>query len=704
MPPISTPRRLAGVGRWLGLAVALTAIALPASAQRTVTLRMNSATMPDTLKADQALAGAQVRGCLDGCTGDQSDLPGGNIIAWNANTTLLPQNVGGDYWQVQFQIPDDNLLNFKFYFDQAETLGIGGWEDGDNLTIPAGTGDVALDLHYFNKTGVNQPYDWRPFAAGGDSVAVWFRVYMNTQDALARGYSRDDANLRVSLRGDFGTNNGVGAGGPITDWGSTAGAPEALLTREGTDNSKPGYDLFSGVVRYPAASAGMTQNYKFYFEDTDVTGDAGYEGQSNNRTFTIPAASSDTTLFYSFYSNSPAATAEPIITSETTFSVDVRPLSDSGIFQVADDAIQVRGGFNGWDCPADNNDDCALGRIPSSFNYVRAIPIASQAGTRWAYKYFVDFTPALTNPDFGYEEPLDYGGGNRFFTTNGTTSQDIGTQFFNGIRADNVIAAGQTINVGFMVDMNPALTFAPRAFNPATDEVTIFFQDPIWNITQNRTPDSNTPVPGFILTDTDGDGIYTGSIPVVGPTYNGIGYQAAFGNATDGYYTEGEGGFEGGRRRYRYILDRTASSYQFARDTFRPNTAGNPLPWEINPTGPFAPGDPQAPNSVPNGYVDNGTVANEGGPGLAGTLQLSPLAPNPTTGIARMTVRTAEGEALTVRVYDVMGRMVQTITEGARSTGEQRLEVNTQGLAAGVYVVRATAGTSVATRRLTVIR
>jgi hypothetical protein len=697
-PSIATPRRLAGAGRWLGLVTLAAALALPAAAQRNVTLRLNSATMPDTLRPNQALAGAQVRGQL----GSGTALPGGGVIDWNANTTVRPTNVGGDYWQVQFQIPDNDPLNFKFFFDQSEVGGIGGWEDGDNNVIPAGTGDVTLDLHYFNKTGTVQPYDWRPFAAGGDSIAVWFRVFMNTTDAVNRGYTEDDPALRVSLRGNFGGLGAVGAGGAITDWGSTAGDPEALLTRERTDNSKPGYDLFSGLVRYPASAAGQVQNYKFYFEDATVTGDAGYEN-GDNRTFTVPAAGRDTTLFYRYYSNSPPPTNVPFETQEVTFSVDVRPLSDAGIFQVADDQIQVRGGFNGWDCPPDNQDDCLLGRIPASFRFANSIPIFSQPGTPWAFKFYVDFAPDLANPDFGYEEPLDYGGGNRFFTFTGGSTQDLGTQFFNGIRAGNVIASGQTINVGFEVDMRPALTFSPRAFNPAVDQVTIFFQDPIWNITQGRTPDANTPVPGFVLTDPDGDGIYNGSIPVVGPTYNGIGYQAAFGNPTDGYYNEGSGGFEGGRRRYRYILDRTASSYQFARDTFRPQTAGNPLPWEINPTGPFAPGDPEVPNSIPNGQPDV-IVANEGGPGQSGALALSALYPNPTSGVARMTVRTAEGEALTVRVYDVMGRMVASVVEGARAQGEQAVEVDTRGLAAGVYVVRAEAGNEVATRRLTVLR
>ncbi|HEX8298776.1 MAG TPA: T9SS type A sorting domain-containing protein [Rubricoccaceae bacterium] len=704
MLPSVPHRRFAGAGRWLGLAFAVMAIAMPASAQRTVTLRMNSATMPDTLKADQALAGAQVRGQLASGTA----LPGGGVIDWGSNTTVRPTNVSGDYWQVQFQIPDNDLLNFKFFFEQSDRPasaggpGIGGYEDGDNYQIPAGTGPVTLDLHYFNKTGGPRPYDWRPFQAGGDSVAVWFRVYMRTTVAVNNGYTRDDPALRVSLRGNFGERNAVGAGGAIADWSSTPGAPAALLRRESNDPSKPGYDMYSGLVRYPASSAGLTQTYKFFFEDTDTNTDArSYEAGISDRTFRIPAAGRDTTLFYKFFSNSRAASAAPLVTSAVTFAVDVRPLSDAGVFQVADDQIQVRGPFNDWGCPAANTDNCLLGRIPSSFTYTNQIPVTSQANSTVPYKYYVNFTPALANPDNGYEEPLDFGGGDRSFTFQGASGgQSLGTQFFDDIRPNNVIATGQTINVGFEVDMRPALTFSPRAFNPATDQVTIFFQDPIWKITQGYNPVNDTPVPNFFLTDPDGNGIYTGSLPVRGPTYNGIGYQVAFGNGTDPYVTEGAGGTQPGRRRYRYVLNRTASSYQFARDVIRPTTV--PLPWEINPTGTFTPG--QIPNSRLNGFVDPGLVANEDGPGRAGELQLSALAPNPTTGIARMTVRTAEGEALTVRVYDVMGRLVTTAVEGVRSTGEQSVQIDTQGLAAGVYVVRAEAGTSVATRRLTVIR
>src|SRR5690606_25547240 len=113
--------------------------------------------------------------------------PSGETLDWGSATTLVPDNDGGDYWSIDFQIPENDKLSFKFYFQQSEDAGIGGWEDnaagtgGNDYVIEAGTGDVALDLHYFNKTGTAQPFDWRPFSVEGDSVGVWFRVYMNTE-------------------------------------------------------------------------------------------------------------------------------------------------------------------------------------------------------------------------------------------------------------------------------------------------------------------------------------------------------------------------------------------------------------------------------------------------------------------------------------------------------------------------------------------
>ncbi len=174
--------------------------------------------------------------------------------------------------------------------------------------------------------------------------------------------------------------------------------------------------------------------------------------------------------------------------------------------------------------------------------------------------------------------------------TGASGGQQLGTQFFNGIRAGNVIASGRTVNVTWTVDMRDARTFAaPRVqpgHGPGHDLVPGPDLDHHAGPRARRGQQRREHRPRLHPHGPDGDGVYTGSLPVTGPTYNGIGYRVAFGNTTDGYVLEGSGGFDAGRRRYRYITDVNATAFSFGRDRFRPTTSGNPLPWEINPTGP----------------------------------------------------------------------------------------------------------------------
>lgn len=711
------------LGRWLGVLALVATFAVPAHAQRKVTLRMNSATMPDTVAAGPA-AGVQVRGQVASGTA----LPGGGTIDWNDNTTVRPTNVGGDYWTVDFQIPDNEQLNFKFYISQSEnpageTSLPGGWEDNaatdnNNYQIAAGTGDVVRDLHYFNKAG-SQPYDWRPFAEGGsDSVAVWFRVYMDTEQAANKGLDLDDGNLTVAVRGD-NSNAGSQNGTTTIDWG----ASNVVLNRERNDPGTPGYALFSGRVAFPDTSAGNAQAYKFYFSDSNTNDGWEDTAAGGDRRITIPAQ--DSTLHWVFYGDSPASTGT-LVNGTVTFQADVSPLTRLGLFQTADDFAQVRGSFNGFAC-ADDNDNCRLSQTPGTTQYVNQVAIRGVPGSTLQYKYYIslnnaDGTPFFVNADgtenvnAGFEEPLDYGGGNRTFTFDGT-NQSLPQEFFNGVRAGNLIAADRSIDVTFRVDMTKSLTFAGTEegtpFNPATDAVTVQFEDSFWLLAQGLTPGTDdlidtgnggNLIPGFTLTDPDGDMVYTGTLKVDGPTYNGIGYRYVLRNG-DNFRVEGGGGFEEGRRRYRYT-DRTVSAFTFALDAFRP--AGGPdrfTPWESNPTGPFVASSDRFRYDIAQGATDPYALAtpNEGGPETAAALSLGNVFPNPTAGSASVVLNGRAGSRVTVRVYDVTGRMVGVVAEDVAASG-QTLSIDTRGLAAGMYLVRADSDAGVATARMTVAR
>lgn len=79
--------------------------------------------------------------------------------------------------------------------------------------------------------------------------------------------------------------------------------------------------------------------------------------------------------------------------------------------------------------------------------------------------------------------------------------------------------------------------------------------------------------------------------------------------------------------------------------------------------------------------------------------------PNPTAGGAQLSVRLAAAGAVTVCVFDVLGRQVQrTERTGLTAGTAYTVEVPTEGLAPGVYAVRLSGGGSVATRSLTVVR
>ena len=84
-------------------------------------------------------------------------------------------------------------------------------------------------------------------------------------------------------------------------------------------------------------------------------------------------------------------------------------------------------------------------------------------------------------------------------------------------------------------------------------------------------------------------------------------------------------------------------------------------------------------------------------------LSASALYPNPTAGEARLTLAAANAQAVTVEVFDVLGRRLATAFEGTVSA-ETAVTVSTAALAPGLYIVRVQGETAAETRLLTVTR
>ena len=77
--------------------------------------------------------------------------------------------------------------------------------------------------------------------------------------------------------------------------------------------------------------------------------------------------------------------------------------------------------------------------------------------------------------------------------------------------------------------------------------------------------------------------------------------------------------------------------------------------------------------------------------------------PNPVRERATVRYELPTERAVTVAVYDALGRKVRTLVDEAQS-GRQEVTLAARGLASGVYFVRMRAGDFVASRKVVLVR
>ncbi|MEM8560492.1 MAG: M36 family metallopeptidase, partial [Bacteroidota bacterium] len=118
--------------------------------------------------------------------------------------------------------------------------------------------------------------------------------------------------------------------------------------------------------------------------------------------------------------------------------------------------------------------------------------------------------------------------------------------------------------------------------------------------------------------------------------------------------------------------------------------------------------DQGSPNDRTDGTEDFTTpppVASETDEALTGTHSLSAVYPNPFNPQASFTLQVAAAQDVTVAVYDMLGRRVSVLHDGALAAGSvHRFAVDGQGFASGTYVLRVQGERFAETRRLTLVK
>jgi hypothetical protein len=661
----------------LGIGAGMQALAL------TVTVKMvvNTSTQADTLSNTGAV---QVSG--------ESKLGTTPAITWSTSSGIVAQNIGGDYWEATFQAAPGDTIYYKFvtFFDAAltkSTFHWGGWEGpinsgvagaGENRALIVGNSDTTLDLQYYNGWENKVDQYWRPFESKTDSVAVFFKINMG-------GAEFDPATQIVDVRGGL----------PI---GNAAWNPAFLvLTRDA--NSVNNGSFWRGVV-YVAKSAITVSTSKQEFKY--VIQPSTWES-TGNRSF-IFSSLSDTTIEWKYFNDFPPQ--GPKVTADVLFSLKLQALENSGMFNRAiGDKIAVTGA-KGWP-PSDFNPltdfDTTSTMLKMTYDPDLKEWDLVESFTKYPnevlkYKYYIawdssrvdsasaNYIPGLQLSD-GWEEPGVTGGADRSYKYTSDVQQvvpgDFGseTQFFNSLHWKSAITT--PIQVTFNINMAPATNSATNPntlFVPGTDTLYVQFDGCLTAVTQGMTmwgTDNR-----LMLSDVDGDGIYTGTWNLKAPSLNQFCYRLVYtSSGIDGGIENGSGSAVQGRRYYQYVHPLTVTA---DGATWPATYSLTEMPWMLDN---LTIEDPPDMNTI-TGVGDNNS-------NIVTSFELKQNYPNPFNPTTVITYAVPQNGHVSIDVFNVLGQKVSTLVNQEQIAGTHSISWNAaeSGLSSGMYMYRMQAGT-----------
>jgi len=562
-----------------------------------VTFRLNTSTAPGFTDSTHSIV---IRGSMNG---------------WGGNDWAMT-NDGGDYWS--FTSPSEMVMgDYEYKFVYIDAIGEEFWESTDNRTFSLSdeTGDVVLDLDYW-ENGTTPPYD------PTDEVDVWFRV--STQGIVT--YAGATMFIAGSMNG----------------W---SGEPMVSEDEDG--------EFWSVQYSFPDTGS-LNLEYKF------LHGEDGWES-NDNRTLTLTA---DTTVAFVYWDNQPPSSENPV-TKTVIFSVDMSEWLDEEdatgmpVFSVSrGDQMQVRGGFNGWNC--DNPDDCAMTRTPGTNIFSLAVSLTALPSSETEYKFFIELDSSSVEAleqvygdmysDMGWEDSPQFGGANRTFSLgedDGTGLLELDMAGYYDLPATAVIPADQTVSVTFTVDMSTDSTF-----NANEDSVYVVLKDKWLNYLQGF-GDNSTHVATM-----NGDGIYSANVDLTGPAPWHLIYTWGFHDVSENVSLEEGGGFGFGRFRARYMHadatnDCAWGDYSFPMDS-----------WHLDPPLPIEDYDPES-ICIDFTGIDNETLPED--------FYVSKNYPNPFNPTTSFEFGIPSDLDVKINIYNIMGQKVSEINKGLLSAGSYQV-------------------------------
>jgi len=569
-----------------------------------------------------------------------------------ANTEKVMTDDDNDsVYTITIEMASNSTYGYKF------NIGL-GWDGKDELSgqpnrsLVVADADMTVDPAFFNVVG----------SYTGIATNVTFNVDMRLP---AQGIF-DAASHHVYLAGNF------------TDWGT--GAIEMA--------DMDGDTIYT--VALDTLISGELLIYKFIHSASDApsgTWESGTEGDDiipgtdGNR---IYGPSDEDNVIDRLWQNT-----DPGVTTgdgNIFFEVDMSVATELGVFNFNVDSVQIRGAFNGW-----GDSDPArslLNQNPADLNnWFLDIPfVGVELNSQQNYKFFIKNDPSSTPyTNTGWEVPIGNTFGtdrNRPIIFEGSNTQEAPLVYFENIHPDWVIPAGTTVECTFMVDMTYATLADTQGtfpvFIPGTDTVYWTPMQPLYFAANGLPwPVENPRV--LEMTDPDQDMVYTGTLTINGPAFNGFLYHYGYSSIVDIIVEEGG---QGGAR-VRFI------SQGGPRIFTSPFTM--PLDVWSNSEKPEEDG-PEIPSSVKE--ID-------GNPNTYSLEQNYPNPFNPATMI-RFSIR--EQGLVTLNVYNLLGEKVASLVNSELASGAYEVDFNGANYSSGIYFYTITANNYFATKKMILLK
>ena len=682
---------------FLALVVTASVLSPVAQAQRkNVTFIVNTATVPDTLKATDNVV---VVG--SGKPADADSV----MTSWGAGQALT--NIGGDYWKTTlgFKVGDTMFYKIRIRGDGWEQ-DLAGGDGGGHRYYTNVTKDTTFPVQFWNNGPSADTQYFRPWTAAPDSfISVYFRVNLQAvMDNGSFGWTAKDVDS-VGVRG-------AGKTGDDLSWGPTTYLKQeaAPTANGGAFKIGPG-SFFSGRLKFRKSQwkVGDTVQYKFLLGYN--WGRDELQNGKPNRQFYIPVGKADTTLHWVYYDNTAPVLRSNADSCTVTFQTNMTTAANNGSFNIGSDTVQVQVGFFNT---ADSTRTLNLSRQGLSSVYKGTVKMLSSAAKFLDYQYYLVKAPNTIRENyfnFQFTGTVASEQERRQFTVPGTAGAFTIKDTVVGVsaaRRQPYFASqrkfSRNVLVTWTVDMRPAyyqIILGHDSLVAGQGTATVVHADSIkkWGVGING-PGVNLPnvLPvndwadwnSFMVTDTSkrkmwddgthgdavaGDSIY--SVQFSYTTANNIGAVTKF-------------GIQGSDNETAFGLNHLDNI-----DDSGPTTTVLVQWGSINPT------KYNRWNYDTHSPITTLVTNRPGVPQVFALQQNYPNPFNPTTKIAFSVPSQMKVELV---VYNVLGQKVATLVNETLSAGGHEVPFDASRLASGMYLYRITAGQFMSVKKMMLLK